>query len=370
MQHPTTITITRKDTKKLISDGARSAEMLSLVYVSDKENGIRRVRKGDSFIYKINNVPLKDATVLARIKSLVLPPAWQEVWICASEQGHLQATGIDANGRKQYRYHHLWVAMRNHTKFLHLHDFGMNLPKVREQIKADLALPGLCQRKVLAAVVALMDGTGIRIGGSLYEKLYGSFGLTTMKDKHVAIEGDKITFGFKGKKGVQQNVTLKSKKLARIVKQCRDIPGKELFQYYDEQGNRKSIDSGMVNSYIKEIGGDDFSAKDFRTWTGTVAALEALLQFESCETQAETNKRMIEALDLAAQRLGNTRTVCRKYYVHPAVMDSFVDKSLQKIAGHVVKFTSTEDAFSIEEQVLMKILYKAKTVTIELAKTG
>lgn len=369
MQNPITITISRKQTKRLLHDGMRSAETLSLTYVSDKEAGIYRERKGDSFVYKMNNSVVRDAEVLGRIKSLVLPPAWQEVWICASPNGHLQATGIDANGRKQYKYHHLWMALRKETKFMHLHDFGCNLPKIRKQVQADLATSGLSQKKVLAAIVSLMEHTGIRIGSSFYEKLYGSFGLTTLKDKHVQIKGEQMTFSFKGKKGVYQNIALRSRKLAKIVQQCRDIPGKELFQYYDEHGVRKPIDSGMVNNYIKDICGKEFTAKDFRTWTGTVAALEALLGFGCCETMAEANRKIVEALDVAAQRLGNTRTVCKKYYVHPAVLDRFADKTLPRILGQVGRETG-EGHFTMEELVLMKILRKASTATVELAKTG
>ncbi len=370
MQNPLIVTINRKQMKSLINDGVKSAALLDLVYVSDKERGIQRVIKGNDFIYKINNTRVKDKEVLARIKSLVLPPAWQQVWICTSPNGHLQATGIDANGRKQYRYHHLWTALRKQTKFLHLRDFGNSLPRIRSQIKADLALSGLCRQKVLAAVVSLMEYTGIRVGNNFYEKLYGSFGLTTLKNKHVTITGEKMTFSFKGKKGVSQNITLKSRRLARIVQQCRDIPGKELFQYYDGDGVKKSIDSGMVNDYIKEICGKDFTAKDFRTWTGTVSALEALIKCECCDTITETNRNMIEALDIAAKRLGNTRTVCKKYYVHPIVLEYYSDKTLGKYVEQVSKSTSGSEEYTHEEQVLMKMLGGVNTATIELSKTG
>ena len=366
MQNTETINLDKKQLRSLINDNVKSAELLNLVYVNDKEEGINRVTKKDHFIYKINNTQIHDKEVLARIKSLVLPPAWQQVWICTSPNGHLQATGVDADGRKQYRYHPLWTALRKQTKFLHLFDLGANLPKIRSQIKSDLALKGLGPRKVLAAAVSLMEYTGIRVGNSFYEKLYGSFGLTTLKDKHITITGEKIVFSFKGKKGIYQNITLKNKKLARIVQQCKDIPGKELFQYYDEDGKRRTIDSGMVNDYIKEICGKNFTAKDLRTWTGTVSALETLVQFGCCDTVAKANHNIIDALDITAKRLGNTRTVCKKYYVHPAVLECYLNNTLEKYMAQVSNSSTENEAFCHEEQVLMKILGGANTTTIEL----
>lgn len=237
-------------------------------------------------------------------------------------------------------------------------------------MKADLALSGLSQRKVLAAVVSLMENTGIRVGSSFYEKLYGSFGLTTLKNKHVAISGEKITFSFRGKKGVYQNITLKSRKLARIVQQCREIPGKELFQYLDENGAKHGIDSGMVNDYIKEICGNEFTAKDFRTWTGTVCALEALIKSGCCENAADTNRAIIEALDVAANRLGNTRTVCRKYYVHPVILECYSNNTLDKYVARVSESAGTSGEFTIEEQVLIKMLADVNAATIEMPETN
>lgn len=370
MQDLSVITINRRKIKSLINNCIKSAEAINLVYVNDKQNGILRVKKRNGFAYTIDKVPVRDAETLARIKSLVLPPAWKNVWICSLPNGHLQATGIDANGRKQYRYHPLWSALRKETKFFHLHDFGINLAKVRTRVKADLALSGLPQQKVLAAVVALMESTGIRVGSNFYEKLYGSFGLTTLKNNHVTISGDKLTFSFKGKKGVYHDITLKSRKLARIVQQCRDIPGKELFRYYDDKGISRSIDSGMVNQYIKDCCGHEFTAKDFRTWTGTVAALEALIGFGHQDTAGATNKKIVAALDVAAKRLGNTRTVCKKYYVHPTVVECYANNTLHKYLQRVPKITTSKDPFSYEEKVLMKMLDKVSAATLELAKAG
>ncbi len=245
--------LTGKKIATIANDPEKTAKAVNLVYVADTDPGIERVRKGNDFFYRLKDEVVKDKEVLQRIKSLVIPPAWENVWICVLDNGHLQATGLDVKKRKQYRYHPLWNSLRNHTKFYRLLDFGKTLPKIRLQLEKDLSLPGLPQKKVLAAIVSLMERTHIRVGNTMYEKLYGSYGLTTLKDKHVAINGTTMNFCFKGKKGVQHEISLKNKKLSALVKKCRDIPGKELFQYYDDEGNRHSIDSGMVNEYIKSI---------------------------------------------------------------------------------------------------------------------
>ena len=359
------ILIKRRKIRSLIHNSEKCAEAINLVYINDKETGIGRVKKKDKFTYVLNGHEIKDEETLWRIKSLVIPPAWENVWVCVPANGHLQVTGIDTNGRKQYRYHPLWNALRSQTKFFHLQDFGKALCGIRKQLTADLALPGLPQQKVLAAIVSVMEYTGARIGNNVYEKLYGSYGLTTLKDQHVKINGSEMKFGFRGKKGVYQNITLKSKKLANIIKQCRDIPGKELFQYYGENGERKCVDSGMVNDYIKNICGKDFSAKDFRTWAGTLYALEAFRQFGCCDTVTETKKKIIEALDIAAGRLGNTRTVCKKYYVHPVVIDHYSNKEIEK---YIVKASKlkVENGMSPEEQILMHMLEEAGRANIEL----
>jgi DNA topoisomerase-1 len=354
----TEIRITKRKLKNLINDNVKSAEAVNLVYVNDTQPGIERIRKGESFIYKYKGETITDKSILQRIRSLAIPPAWQNVWICATENGHLQVTGKDAKNRKQYKYHPSWNVVRNHTKYFHLYDFGHALPSVREQIKKDLVKPGLPLEKVLAVVISLMQCTCIRIGNSVYEKLNGSFGLTTLKDQHVKIKGQEMKFAFKGKKGVYHNITLKSKKLAKIVQACRDIPGKELFQYYDENGDRKSIDSGMVNSYIKAISNGNFTAKDFRTWEGTLHALNAFKEIGFSEIQKEIKKKIVEALDLVAAQLGNTRTVCKKYYVHPAIIDLYSDKRLEKYFKQMEQqeCASTNPGLSQEETILMKIL--------------
>ncbi|HPZ26184.1 MAG TPA: DNA topoisomerase IB, partial [Kaistella sp.] len=271
-----------------MKDPVKSAKAVSLIYTTDQEqDGIYRRKSGKKFVYFNGDEKIRDKEEIERINKLAIPPAWENVWICALKNGHLQATGIDAKQRKQYRYHPLWNALRNHTKFYRMLQFGYALPKMRLQLEKDLAIKSLEKRKVLAVVVSLMERTNIRIGNNIYEKLYGSFGLTTLKDKHVDIKGQKLKFSFKGKKGVYHDIELKNAKLARAVQNCKDIPGKELFQYYDENGQRHAIESGMANEYIKEISGDDFTAKDFRTWSGTVNALIAFKEIGEAESDKE-----------------------------------------------------------------------------------
>jgi DNA topoisomerase-1 len=349
------IKLTRKKIEAISRHPEKTAVAIDLVYVNDSHPGINRIKKGKGFAYVADGKKLADKAVVNRIKSLVIPPAWENVWICMLDNGHLQATGVDVMKRKQYKYHPRWNTLRNQTKFYRLLEFGKALPAIRLQLEKDLSLPGMPVEKVLALVVTLMGETNIRIGNNFYEKLYGSFGLTTLKDKHVVINGSHLKFAFKGKKGVEHDISLKNKKLALLVKKCRDIPGKELFQYYDEAGKRHPIDSGMVNNYIKTISGTDFSAKDFRTWSGTVNALLAFKELGAFETETEKKKKIVEALDKVANQLGNTRTVCKKYYVHPAIINIYENNSLQKyeelLEGKPDKINGIP-----EEQVILKIL--------------
>lgn len=349
--------LSKRKIKAISRDPAKTAAAIDLVYVQDNHPGIQRIKKGKAFVYMLSGKKVNNQAVLERIKSLVLPPAWEQVWICALDNGHLQATGIDVKGRKQYKYHPHWNALRNHTKYYRLLDFGNALPAIRSQLQKDISLPGMPVEKILALVVILMEETNIRIGNNFYEKLYGSFGLTTLKDKHVAFSGSQLKFIFKGKKGVEHNISLSNKKLSLLVKKCRDIPGKELFQYYDDAGNRRPIDSGMVNSYIKKISGTDFSAKDFRTWSGTLHAFKAFKELGAFETETEKKKKIVEALDIVAARLGNTRTVCKKYYVHPAIISSYEKNALSKYKGMSTgKVDKTESVVRPEEAVVLKIL--------------
>jgi DNA topoisomerase I len=356
----TEIRITKKKIATLINDHEASAKAVKLRYVSDSDKGITRIKKGNRFEYFYGQQKVTDPDTLDRIKKLVIPPAWEKVWICKHDNGHMQVTGIDARGRKQYKYHSLWTALRNETKFFRLLDFGKCLPALRERLQKDLSRPGLPKEKVLAAIVSIMDKTSIRIGSSFYEKLYGSFGLSTMKDKHVTIEGGTVKFSFKGKKGVYHDVSLKSRKLANIVKQCRDIPGKELFQYYDTDGNVQSIDSGEVNDYIKEIACGEYTSKDFRTWTGTVQCLLSLKDAGVFETQSEMKKNIVAAIDAVAQSLGNTRTVCKKHYIHPLVLMSYENNKLERYLNELQKKAADGDSITACEEVLLTLLEKEK----------
>lgn len=326
-----TIRISKKQLTVLLSDAEKSAAAVNLTYVSDREPGIRRKRAGKGFSYVFKGKKVTDAEVLERIRKLVIPPAWKDVWICSNSKGHLQATGTDVRGRKQYRYHPMWSLLRNHTKFFQLLAFGRALPRIREQLARDLREPELTQRKVLASVVGILEQTSIRVGGKEYEKLYGSYGLTTLKNHHVQVEGSSVRFRFRGKKGIYHNVTLQSRKLAHIVRQCRELPGKELFEYIGTDGNIHAIDSGMVNEYIRELSDGPFTAKDFRTWAGTLQCLESLYAQTPGETESETKKQILAAIDTVALQLGNTRAVCRKYYIHPLVPEYFGSGRLQKV---------------------------------------
>ncbi len=339
----------------------KAATLVKLVYVKPDEPGIIRLQRGKHFTYVFDNAPLKDKKEIERIRRLAIPPAWTNVWICPLENGHIQATGLDVRKRKQYRYHALWNLLRNETKFHRLLEFGKALPQIRLQMEKDLAQKEITQQKVMALIISLMERTYIRVGNNEYEKLYGSYGLTTMKDKHANINGDKVLFSFKGKKGVHHDITLKSRRLARAVKECRDIPGKELFQYYDTVGNRRPVDSGMVNHYIKEAAAQDFSAKDFRTWAGSLQALQAFRSVGEALTETECKKNVVSVLDEVSRKLGNTRTVCKKYYVHPGLIKLYEDKKLVTYLNQLDKLEEPDDVSGLtaEEQVLMKILKAA-----------
>ena len=347
-----------KDFLKVDKHYEEAAVAAHLLYVKDSEPGIKRIKKGKGFAYYLQSKPVKAKKEIDRIHKLVIPPAWMDVWICPLDNGHIQATGLDLRKRKQYRYHELWNKLRNETKYHRLYEFGKVLPQLRLQLEKDLAIKELSQQKVLATVISLMERTYIRVGSNEYEKANGSYGLTTLKDKHVAITGNNMLFTFKGKKGIEHHISLKNKKLAQMVKQCRDIPGKELFQYYDAEGNRKSIDSGMVNHYIHEAAGSDYSAKDFRTWAGSVHALQAFRSLGEALTATENKKNIVAALDEVSRKLGNTRMVCKKYYVHPALIQLYEENNLSGYLKELDKLEEHDNktGLTAEEQVLMKIL--------------
>ena len=293
---------------------------------------------------------VRDAKTLARIRSLALPPAWTDVWICTSEDGHLQATGRDAKGRKQYRYHPRWREVRDETKYWRMLAFSEALPNIRRRTNEDLSLPGLPKEKVLAAVVQLLEKTLIRVGNEEYARENGSFGLTTLRDKHAEISGSKVRFEFRGKHGVRHSVEIADRRLARIVKECRDIPGYELFQYVDDEGERRTIDSADVNEYLRDIAGEEFTAKDFRTWAGTVLAALALREFEQFDSEAQAKRNVVRAIERVAARLGNTPAVCRKCYVHPEVLGAYLDGATIDVVERRAERMLKEDLRELEPE--------------------
>jgi DNA topoisomerase I len=297
-----------------------------LRHVSDEGTaGIRRVGSPKRFRYVRPNGRQVSAAELARIKSLVIPPAWTDVWICPNPRGHLQATGRDARGRKQYRYHPRFRQMRDEAKYGRLPAFAQALRRIRRRTAADVRKPGLPRVKVLAAAVQLLEKTLIRIGNEEYARANGSVGLTTMRDRHATVRGARVRFEFRGKSGIAHAVDLHDARLARIIKACRDLPGYELFQYLDENGARQTICSDDVNAYLRHISGDDFTAKDFRTWAGTVLAAQALSRLARFRSQTEAKRNVVEAIAAVAKRLGNTKSVCRKCYIHPAILAAYMD---------------------------------------------
>jgi DNA topoisomerase-1 len=347
-----------KKLEKIGRDPKITAKAVGLRYVSDSIAGYTRKKSGKGWgYYDAGGSLVKDKNIIHRFNKLVIPPAYTNVWISPHENGHLQFTGIDAAGRKQYRYHAHWNKIRNQSKYHRMQTFATQLPAIRKQVDNDLARPNPDHDKIVALVVRLMELTSIRVGNESYKKLYGSFGLTTLMNRHVKIDGSTINFEFKGKKGVYHKVSLQSRKLARLVRQCRDIPGRELFQYYNEDGKRCTIDSADVNDYLKEITGEDFTAKDFRTWAGSVSALYAFKKAGEFETITECRKKIASVLDEVALNLGNTRTVCKKYYVHPTVIKSYEDGCIFKYIENLDENKDINSAeLTLAEKALLKIL--------------
>jgi DNA topoisomerase-1 len=321
-----------KDTEALQpapSDPREAAQAAGLTYVSDEERGIRRDRQGDSFRYcKANGEPVRDEATLERIRKLAIPPAYTDVWICAKANGHLQATGRDARGRKQYRYHPQFREVRESTKYEHMMEFARALPEVRRKLAEHMALRGLPREKVLATVVHLLETTLIRVGNDDYAKENKSYGLTTLRNPHVKVEGSELRFQFKGKSGKMWRLQVKDRRIAKIIRACQELPGQRLFQYRDEAGEVREVTSADVNAYLKEITGRDITAKDFRTWAGTVLAALALQEFEAFDSKATQKKNLKAAIERVSSRLGNTPTICRKCYVHPEVLNAYVEGNL------------------------------------------
>ncbi|MBA3345774.1 MAG: DNA topoisomerase IB [Gemmatimonadales bacterium] len=340
------------------AEPAEVAQAAGLRYVNDTMPGIRRRRAGKGFSYVgPDGRTIREAKPLARIRALAIPPAYTDVWICPTPNGHIQATGRDARGRKQYRYHPRWREVRDETKFSRMISFSHKLPRIRKRVDRDLGLPGLPREKVVATVVRLLECTGIRVGNDEYARANSSYGLTTLRDNHVEVSGSKLRFEFRGKSGKTHAVDLSDRRLARIVQRCQALPGEELFQYLDEQGVQQTIDSGDVNAYLKEITGEDFTAKDFRTWSGTILAVAALRDLGPMATQREAKSAVLEAIDQVAKKLNNTRAVCRKYYVHPAVFDSFMAGSmLEALADGDRAANAIGAALEPEERAVVHLL--------------
>lgn len=331
------------------------AAHMHLKYVNREKLTISRVKKKDKFQYVFKDKQLMKKSELSRIEKLVIPPAWQDVKIAAVSNAHLQAVGYDMKMRLQYRYHDLWLMVRNRTKFSKMAQFGAALPTIREKVDIDLQLKGWPKDKVLALIVRLMEETHIRIGNVQYAKRNKTYGLSTLRTKHLKTSKNKLKFEFTGKKGKKHSITLNNRKLRRLVMQCEEIPGWKLFQFYDEGRVKTSVDSGMVNEYLQRISGQLFTAKDFRTWAGTIIFFDALMENEPTSEEKEIRSNVLRAFDRTAEALGNTRNVCRKYYVHPYVVSSYEEQKLDKVFEKTHKASSKEYQ-TASEKVLLKFI--------------
>jgi DNA topoisomerase-1 len=335
---------------------------LGLRYVTDGLAGITRRRVGTGFSYRApDGSLLKDRDTLAWIRKLAIPPAWREVWISPHRDGHLLATGRDARGRKQYRYHPAWRAFRDETKFERMLAFGQALPRIRAAVAAELAKPGLGRRKVLATVVRLLETTLIRVGNDEYARANKTFGLTTMRGRHVKAEGTQLRFRFRGKSGKTHEVTVRDRRLAGLIRRLQELRGQELFQYLDEEGRPTPVDSGEVNDFLREIAGDDFTAKDFRTWSATVLAAWALSDFESFDSQAAAKRHVTQAIERVASRLGNTPAICRRSYVHPEILGAYLDGSLvESLTAEIEQELRTELSGLEPEEVAVLVFLQQR----------
>ncbi|MEO8627677.1 MAG: DNA topoisomerase IB [Betaproteobacteria bacterium] len=335
------------------------AKAAGLRYVSDSTPGILRKKTGRGFFYVgADGRAVRDPDTLKRIRSLVVPPAWTKVWICAQDNGHIQVTARDARGRKQYRYHARWREVRDENKYERMTAFGRALPRIRDKIKADLALAGLPRDKVLAAVVQLLETTFMRVGHERYARENNSFGLTTLRDRHVQINGEHMKFHFRGKSGKHHSIELDDRRLANIVKRCRDLPGYELFQYLDEQGEQHTVGASDVNDYLRAITGEDYTAKDFRTWAGTVLAAMALQEYEKFDSTTQAKKNLVRAIEAVAEQLGNTPSICRKCYIHPEVINAYLDGTMMRALQSRAEKALTEEVRRLrpEEAAVLGLL--------------
>ncbi|MEO8205236.1 MAG: DNA topoisomerase IB [Chthoniobacterales bacterium] len=343
----------------ILSDPIQSAQEAHLSYVDDSKPSITRRYKGKKFLYfGSDGKQIRDTEVIARINHLVIPPAWKEVWICPNANGHLQATGRDVRGRKQYRYHTRWRKTRDETKYEHIIAFGRALPKIRRRVVRDLKQSGLSREKVLATVVRLLETTLIRVGNDEYARDNRSYGLTTMHNRHVDIHGSKVTFSFRGKSGKKHVIDVENPRLAKIVRRCRDLPGYELFEYINSDGQPVNVTSFDINQYLREITKGDFTAKDFRTWAGTVLAARALQEFKKFSTNTEAKRNMVSAIEAVAKMLGNTPAICRRCYIHPTILDTYLDGSLIRRLKKKAKTKLTNGLHSLrpEEVAVLMLL--------------
>ena len=354
-----------------VNEHAHTARHAGLRYVSDLSPGIRRLGAKDRFRYEdARGRPVRDRSILERIRALAIPPAWTDVWICPAARGHIQATGRDARGRKQYRYHKEWHEARGDTKYARMIPFACALPKIRRQVDRDMGRQSLTREKVLATVVRLLETTLVRVGNDEYARANGSYGLTTMRDHHVDIAGARLTFAFKGKSAQSHRVQITDRRLARIVRACQDLPGQELFQYVDPDGEPHGVSSNDVNEYLRDKMGDEFTAKDFRTWAGTVRALLALRSLETPETVTASRRALSGVIRQVAAGLGNTPAICRKSYVHPAVIERWQKGALSKDLAAVTARGPKE--LEPEERLTLAFLQRAaaaakRTSTLEKA---
>ena len=343
----------------IADDAPAAARSAGLRYVDDGMPGIARKGGVKRFRYvDADGVPVRDPAILKRIDSLAIPPAWTDVWICTQERGHLQATGRDARGRKQYRYHPRWRAQRDEAKYERMLSFGQALPAIRRHVDAALRQHGLPREKVLATIVYLLEATMMRIGNEEYARENQSFGLTTLRDRHVRIDGSAVRFRFRGKSGVQHEVEVHDRRLARIIARTRELPGQELFQYVDDDGQPHTVGSADVNDYLRSITGEDYTAKDFRTWSGTVLAAAALREFEHVDSEAQAKKNIVRAIEAVAKKLGNTPTICRKCYVHPAVIVAYLEGPATPVLQARAGLTLADDIHALrpEEAAVLALL--------------
>ncbi|MDB5650026.1 MAG: topoisomerase [Hyphomicrobiales bacterium] len=357
--------------QEALDDTREAAEAVGLRYVSDDEPGFTRRKAGRGFTYyDTAGKIIRDASSLKRLRSLAVPPAYHDVWICRDAAGHIQATGRDEKGRKQYRYHAKWHEARDSAKYEHMLTFAKAPPAIREQIAAHMRLRNLSREKVLATVVHLLETTLIRVGNEDYARTNKSYGLTTLRDRHVEIDGGELKFEFKGKSGKSWKLQIRDKRIARVVKQCQDLPGQHLFQYVDDEGAQQAVTSSDVNAYLREISGTQITAKDFRTWAGTVLAAMALSEFEAVDSAARAKRNVKAAIERVAARLGNTPTICRKCYVHPEVVQSYLDGQVLSEVKDEIDAELREDLAYLEPEEAALLVLLRKRLGSELEKAG